>query len=95
MDPYAKVVGRTMNWHESLFGFRATEDDTTFNTRDSAAHAPLAAVVDTAFTWGDDRPARTPWHETVWAWTSEESLVASDVIANLGQAFNELRSPPV
>src|SRR5205085_1589233 len=26
---------------------------------------------------------------------SEESLVASDVIANLGQAFNELRSPPV
>jgi isoamylase len=26
---------------------------------------PLAAVVDTAFTWGDDRPPRTPWHETL------------------------------
>ncbi len=24
--------------------------------------APLAAVVDPAFTWGDDRPPRTPWH---------------------------------
>ncbi len=65
MDPYAKVVGRTLKWHDSLFGFRTGEDDTTFNTRDSAAHAPLAAVVDTAFTWGDDRPARTPWHETL------------------------------
>ena len=23
------------------------------------------AVVDTAFTWGDDRPPHTPWHDTV------------------------------
>jgi isoamylase len=65
MDPYARVVGRTVRWDSSLFGFHAGEDDTTFDTRDSAAHAPLAAVVDTAFTWGDDRPLRTPWHETL------------------------------
>ena len=25
----------------------------------------VAAVVDPAFTWGDDRPPRTPWHNTV------------------------------
>ena len=65
MDPYAQVVGRAVRWDESLFGFRAGEDDTTFDDRDSAPHAPLAAVVDTAFTWGDDRPLRTPWHETL------------------------------
>jgi len=65
MDPYARVVGRTVHWDESLFGFRTGEDDLTFDERDSAAHAPLAAVVDTAFTWGDDRPLRTPWHETL------------------------------
>ena len=53
------------DWHESLFGFRTGEDDTTLNDQDSAAHAPLAAVVDTAFTWGEDRPRRTPWHETL------------------------------
>src|SRR5207344_2188463 len=52
MDPYARVVGRTMQWDESLFGFRTGEDDLTFDERDSGAHAPLAAVVDTAFTWG-------------------------------------------
>ena len=39
--------------------------DLSFDERDSAAFAPLAAVVDTAFTWGDDRPPRTPWHKTL------------------------------
>jgi glycogen operon protein len=65
MDPYARVVGRTVHWDESLFGFCTGGDDLTFDDRDSAAYAPLAAVVDTAFTWGDDRPLRTPWHETL------------------------------
>ena len=37
----------------------------SFDDRDSAPYAPLAAVVDSAFTWGDDRPRRTPWHETL------------------------------
>ncbi|MDP9322397.1 MAG: glycogen debranching protein GlgX [Acidobacteriota bacterium] len=65
MDPYAKVIGRTMRWDESLFGFRFGEEDTTFDDRDSAPFAPLAAVIDSAFTWGDDRPLRTPWHDTL------------------------------
>ena len=66
MDPYAKVVGRAACWHDSLFGFQmGSGDDTTFDDRDSAPYAPLAAVVDTAFTWGDDRRPRTPWHETL------------------------------
>ena len=65
MDPYARVVGRPVRWDESLFGFQAGQDDATFDSRDSAAHAPLAAVLDPAFTWGDDRPLRTPWHETL------------------------------
>ncbi len=65
LDPYTKVVGRTVRWDESLFGFRFGQDDTTFDDRDSAPYAPLAAVIDSAFTWGDDRPLRTPWHETL------------------------------
>ena len=65
VDPYARVLGRPIRWNETLFGFTFGEDDTTFDTRDSAAFAPLAAVVDNAFTWGDDRPPRTPWHQTL------------------------------
>ena len=65
LDPYAKVVGRALRWNETLFGFTFGSDDTTFDRRDSGPYAPLAAVVDGAFTWGDDRPPRTPWHETL------------------------------
>jgi glycogen operon protein len=66
IDPYAKVVGRATRWNEALFGFTVeTDDDTSFDSRDSAPYAPLAAVVDNAFTWGEDRPLRTPWHETL------------------------------
>jgi isoamylase len=66
MDPYTKVVGRATRWHDALFGFRlGSHDDSKPDERDSAPYAPLAAVVDDAFTWGDDRPLRTPWHETL------------------------------
>ena len=65
MDPYARGIGRPLRWDTSLFGFETGRDDTTFDARDSGAHAPLAAVVDSAFTWGGDRPLRTPWHETL------------------------------
>jgi isoamylase len=65
MDPYAKVIGRPVRWGDALFGFKPGEDDTTFDERDSAPFAPLAAVIDTAFTWGGDKPLRTPWHETL------------------------------
>jgi len=66
MDPYAKVIGRPTRWHDALFGFKiGAPHDTAPDERDSAPYAPLAAVVDDAFTWGNDRPLRTPWHETL------------------------------
>ncbi|MBW8861093.1 MAG: glycogen debranching protein GlgX [Acidobacteria bacterium] len=67
MDPYAKSVARTIRWADEMFGYRVgdPDGDASFDDRDNAAYAPLAAVVDPAFTWGDDRPPRTPWHNTV------------------------------
>ena len=66
LDPYAKAIGRDLKWDDSLFGYKLNhpEADLTLDERDSARFAPLAAVVDTAFTWGDDRPPLTPWHKT-------------------------------
>ncbi|MGE3403993.1 MAG: glycogen debranching protein GlgX [Vicinamibacterales bacterium] len=66
-DPYGRAVGRSVRWDDSAFGYRIGDPDAdlSFDDRDSAAVAPLAAVIDTAFTWGDDRPPRTPWHRTV------------------------------
>jgi isoamylase len=67
IDPYAKSVGRPIQWDDANFGYRIGDSaaDLSFDTRDNAAFAPLAAVIDPAFTWGDDRPPRTPWHKTV------------------------------
>ena len=65
LDPYAKAIGRELKWDPSLFAYKLGEEDTTYNDADSAAFAPLAAVIDTAFTWGDDRAPRTPWHKTL------------------------------
>ncbi|WP_337174693.1 glycogen debranching protein GlgX [Paludisphaera sp.] len=67
LDPYAKSIGRDLKWDDSLFGYPMgdPEQDLAYDKRDSAAFAPLAAVADTSFTWGDDRPPLTPWHETL------------------------------
>ncbi len=66
-DPYAKAVGRQLRWGDELFGYTIghPDADLSFDTRDSAAFAPLAVVVDPAFTWGSDNPPRTPWHKTL------------------------------
>jgi isoamylase len=67
LDPYAKAIGRDLKWDDSLFGYPlgSPEQDLGFDRRDSAAFAPLAAVADTSFVWGDDRPPLTPWHKTL------------------------------
>jgi glycogen operon protein len=67
VDPYAKAIGRDLAWGDELFGYRIGDPagDLSFDDRDNASLAPLAAVIDPAFTWGDDRPLRTPWHKTV------------------------------
>jgi isoamylase len=67
LDPYAKAIGRDLRWDDSLFGYKVgdPEGDLTFDDRDSAAFAPLAEVIDPAFTWGDDRAPRTPMHKSV------------------------------
>jgi isoamylase len=67
LDPYAKAIGRAMQWNDAMYGYQVgdREADLSFDLRDSAAYAPLAAVIDTAFTWGDDHPPRIPWHKTV------------------------------
>ncbi len=67
LDPYAKAIGRDLRWDDSLFGYKIGDPnaDLTPDDRDDAAFAPLGAVVDSAFTWGDDRPPRIPWHQTL------------------------------
>ncbi|HEX9824121.1 MAG TPA: glycogen debranching protein GlgX [Actinomycetota bacterium] len=67
LDPYAKVLTGEVAWSDALFGYPVgdTEEDLVIDTRESAGSMPKSMVVDTSFTWGGDRPPRTPWHRTV------------------------------
>jgi isoamylase len=67
MDPYARAIGRPVRWDDAMFGYTIGDAaaDLSFDARDNSAFCPLAAVIDQAFTWGDDRPPHTPWHKTL------------------------------
>jgi glycogen operon protein len=66
LDPYATVVARLPVWHDALASqARGSAPDSPLVPIDSAPFAPLGAVADPSFDWGDDRPPRTPWSETV------------------------------
>jgi glycogen operon protein len=67
LDPYAKAIDGTLRWSDALFGYPIghPDGDLARDDRDSAAFIPKCVVIDPAFTWGDDRPLRTPWNETL------------------------------
>jgi glycogen operon protein len=67
LDPYAKSVARETHWTDEMWAYKVGDPaaDLSFDERDNAAFAPLAAVIDEAFTWGDDRRPQTPWNKTL------------------------------
>ena len=67
LDPYAKGIARKVRWADEMFGYRVGDPaaDLSFDPRDNAGFAPLGAVIDPSFDWGDDAPPRTPWHKTL------------------------------
>ncbi|HTX23883.1 MAG TPA: glycogen debranching protein GlgX [Steroidobacteraceae bacterium] len=67
IEPYAKQLEGRLRWSDAHFGYRVGQAraDLSFDKRDSAPGTPKCRVIDPAFTWGDDRPPRTPWHDTV------------------------------
>ncbi|MHB0958667.1 MAG: glycogen debranching protein GlgX [Pirellulaceae bacterium] len=67
LDPYAKLIGRSTRWDDALFGYTigSDQEDLSYDERDSAPFAPLGAVIDPTFTWGDDRCPNTPMHKTI------------------------------
>ena len=67
LDPYAKAIGRPPRWDDSLFGYEIghPQKDLSFSTADSAPYAPLGAVVENHFEWGDDHHSKVPWEDTI------------------------------
>ncbi len=67
LDPYAKAFSGIVHWQDALFGYTVgdPQEDLSCDPRDSAGYVPKGLVIDSAFTWGDDRPPKVPWNRTV------------------------------
>ncbi len=63
-DPYARAFSGQYRLDPAVFGHVGT-DDMARNDADSAPFVPKSVIVDDRFDWGDDRPPRTQWGDTV------------------------------
>ncbi|WP_394429300.1 glycogen debranching protein GlgX [Streptomyces sp. SGAir0957] len=64
LDPYARAISGRIDWTEAVYGYPFGSPEER-NDLDSAPHMMASVVVNPYFDWGDDRPPRTEYHETV------------------------------
>ena len=100
IDPYAKVMGRALEWSATLQSVppdASDQPDHPPNMQDSGPHAPLAKVVDPSFDWGKDRPPKTAWEETVIYETHIKGMTQQhpDIPEELRGTYAGLVSEPV
>lgn len=98
-DPYAKAVGRDLQWHDALFGYSIGNEalDLSFDERDSAPYAPLAVVTNPVFDWeGDESPGHS-WHDTVIYEAHVRGLTMRhpDIPENLRGTYAGIASAPI
>jgi len=67
LDPYAMAIEGTIQWHDSLFGYKVgdPEEDLSFDESDSSPYLPKSVVIDHQFDWEGDMPPNIPYHKSV------------------------------
>ena len=67
LDPYARAHAGRLEWNPAVFGYRMeSQDDLTFDERDSAPFVPKSVVVDPNFDWkGEPARKHVPWDDTI------------------------------
>jgi isoamylase len=67
IDPYAKAISGTIQWHDALFGYELghPDGDLSFSETDSAPYIPKSVVIDPSFDWGDDKAPKIPYHLSI------------------------------
>jgi glycogen operon protein len=67
IDPYARAHAGRLQWNPAVFGYRMeSQDDRTFDERDSAPFMPKSVIVDPNFDWkGEPARKHVPWDDTI------------------------------
>ncbi|WP_224995276.1 glycogen debranching protein GlgX [Cesiribacter sp. SM1] len=67
VDPYAKAIAGTIEWHDAMFGYEIgnPEEDLNPSEVDSAPYVPKSVVIDHAFDWEGDTMPKIPYHQTI------------------------------
>ena len=65
LDPYAKAVEGSWNWHEAVFPYHFGQPESSRNDLDSAPYVPKCVVVNPFFDWAQSSRPNIPWHRTV------------------------------
>jgi glycogen debranching enzyme GlgX/malto-oligosyltrehalose synthase len=69
LDPYARAVAGEVAWEAPVFAYEPGSADLDLdldvNDEDDAWGVPKGVVVDGFFDWGNDRPPRTAWPDSV------------------------------
>jgi isoamylase len=68
LDPYARGYFGELSWDPAIFGYQLeSENDLTFDERDSAPFMPKCTVVDANFDWeGNRQRVQIPWDDTIF-----------------------------
>jgi isoamylase len=65
LDPYARAVEGEVRWDPAVYPYPLGGDPAKRDDVDSAPYVPRSLVTDPFFEWGNDRPLRRLWHETI------------------------------
>ncbi|MFZ1545532.1 MAG: glycogen debranching enzyme GlgX, partial [Candidatus Nitrotoga sp.] len=67
IEPYAKDIIGSFRWNDAHFGYKIghRREDLSFDRRDNANQMPRCRVIDSAFTWEDDKAPKIPWSDMV------------------------------
>ncbi|HEU5014671.1 MAG TPA: glycogen debranching protein GlgX [Roseiflexaceae bacterium] len=99
VDPYAKAISGPIDWNDTIYGYTIGDPaaDLSFDERDSAPFMPRSVVPDGAFDWGDDKPPRTPLHDSIIYELHVKGFTRRhpDVPENLRGTYAGLAYPPV
>jgi isoamylase len=99
LDPYAKAIAGTVQWHNALFGYEIghENEDLSFDTTDSAPYMPKSVVIDDTFNWENDKPLNVPYHEYIIYEAHVKSLtyLHPDLPGNIRGTYQAIGHPVI